>query len=275
MDNTDKITTMKDPDKLNVVAHDFDDNAVLTSVRDEVQVQTQKSPKGEKIALEAKISEKKPRSRNGKYEKEDISETHPILATISLRKAEKNNYIWSEAEIETVELKHHTFEEVPQSESIKKETNVVLSLPIQTTHGDAKRRKHFKKRKTKTNTNEEQMIDDHDTLDEIKDTSDEEGDKTMDIQENEKMIKPSKMLDTQNKSVTKVARKEKSATEVETAEQPKFGEIKLRKSSTVRREWESKELEQVRLKHHEFERPPEEQPVSTVCMDWLIMMLFH
>ena len=265
MDNTDNISTIKDQDKLNDVVHDFDNNADLTSVCDKEQVQRQKSPEV-KIALEASISEKETMGVIGKYKKEYISETHPILAKISLRKAEKNKYIWSEDEIETVELKHHTFEEAPQSESITKETNIVLSLPIQTPHSDTKK-KRPKRRKHKTNTNEEHIIDDYTTLDEIEVTTlDEEDDKTMDIQKNEKE-QPSKMLDKQNISVSKGTRKEKRVIEVESAEQPKFGEIKLRKSSTVRREWENKELVQVQLKHHEFERLPEDQPVSTVCMD--------
>ncbi len=37
-----------------------------------------------------------------------------------------------------------------------------------------------------------------------------------------------------------------------------FAEIKLRKSSTVKREWETQELEQVNLKHHK----PEDQPLD-------------
>merc|ERR1711879_368230 len=42
-------------------------------------------------------------------------------------------------------------------------------------------------------------------------------------------------------------------------EQPAFAGMKLKKSSTVKRDWDDGGLEKVDLKHHEFEKTPEEE----------------
>ena len=41
-----------------------------------------------------------------------------------------------------------------------------------------------------------------------------------------------------------------------------FGKIKLKKAETVKRTWEDEGLEKVDLKHHEFERAPQEEEVQ-------------
>ena len=38
--------------------------------------------------------------------------------------------------------------------------------------------------------------------------------------------------------------------------------MKLKKSSTVKRDWDDGGLEKVDLKHHEFEKTPEEEQVT-------------
>ena len=40
-----------------------------------------------------------------------------------------------------------------------------------------------------------------------------------------------------------------------------FGKIKLKKSETVKRTWEDEKMETVDLKHHEFEKPAQEEQV--------------
>jgi len=44
-------------------------------------------------------------------------------------------------------------------------------------------------------------------------------------------------------------------------EESPFGKIKLKKAERVQRTWEDTGLETVDLKHHEFERPPQESEV--------------
>ena len=41
-----------------------------------------------------------------------------------------------------------------------------------------------------------------------------------------------------------------------------FGAIKLKKAETVKRTWDDGGLESVDLKHHEFEKVPEDESVS-------------
>lgn len=44
-------------------------------------------------------------------------------------------------------------------------------------------------------------------------------------------------------------------------EESPFGKIKLKKAERVQRTWEDDSLEKVDLKHHEFERPPQDEEV--------------
>ena len=44
-------------------------------------------------------------------------------------------------------------------------------------------------------------------------------------------------------------------------EESPFGKIKLKKAETVKRTWEDDGLQKVDLKHHEFERPPQDEEV--------------
>ena len=45
-------------------------------------------------------------------------------------------------------------------------------------------------------------------------------------------------------------------------EQPAFAGFKLKKAETVKRQWDDGGLENVNLKHHEFEKAPEEEQVT-------------
>ena len=45
------------------------------------------------------------------------------------------------------------------------------------------------------------------------------------------------------------------------SEESPFGKIKLKKAETVKRTWEDQGMETVDLKHHEFERPPQDEEV--------------
>lgn len=44
-------------------------------------------------------------------------------------------------------------------------------------------------------------------------------------------------------------------------EESPFGKIKLKKAETVKRTWDDPGMESVDLKHHEFERAPQEEEV--------------
>ena len=45
-------------------------------------------------------------------------------------------------------------------------------------------------------------------------------------------------------------------------EESPFGKMKLKKAVTVKRTWEDPNLETVDLKHHEFERAPQDEEVD-------------
>jgi len=45
-------------------------------------------------------------------------------------------------------------------------------------------------------------------------------------------------------------------------EEPAFGGFKLKKAETVKRSWDDGGLENVNLKHHEFEKEPENEQVT-------------
>lgn len=45
-------------------------------------------------------------------------------------------------------------------------------------------------------------------------------------------------------------------------EQPAFAGMKLKKATTVKRQWDDAGLEKVDLKHHEFEGQPQEEQVT-------------
>merc|ERR1711928_43949 len=48
-------------------------------------------------------------------------------------------------------------------------------------------------------------------------------------------------------------------------EQPAFAGFKLKKAKTVKRGWDDGGLENVNLKHHEFEKPPEDEQPEKDC----------
>ena len=45
-------------------------------------------------------------------------------------------------------------------------------------------------------------------------------------------------------------------------EEPAFGGFKLKKAETVKRQWDDGGLENVNLKHHEFEKAPQDEQVT-------------
>ena len=48
----------------------------------------------------------------------------------------------------------------------------------------------------------------------------------------------------------------------EEEEQPAFAGMKLKKAQTVKRQWDEAGLEMVDLKHHEFEKLPQDEQVT-------------
>ena len=56
-------------------------------------------------------------------------------------------------------------------------------------------------------------------------------------------------------------------------EQPAFAGFKLKKAETVKRQWDDGGLEKVDLKHHEFEKIPQEEQV-TLDLTFSFMTIF-
>ena len=54
----------------------------------------------------------------------------PAPFAMKLRKASQVKRSWEDDKMETVELKHHEFEKVPQEETPEKSTEVIMSEPI-------------------------------------------------------------------------------------------------------------------------------------------------
>ena len=57
-------------------------------------------------------------------------ELPPAPFAMKLRKASQVKRSWEDDKMETVELKHHEFEKVPQEETPEKSTEVIMSEPI-------------------------------------------------------------------------------------------------------------------------------------------------
>ena len=55
-------------------------------------------------------------------------------------------------------------------------------------------------------------------------------------------------------------------------EAPAFAGMKLKKSTRVKREWDDGKMETVDLKHHDFEKVPLEEGVSTSYNIFLISL---
>lgn len=58
-------------------------------------------------------------------------EAPPPFAGMKLRKASQVKRTWDDDKLETVDLKHHEFEHLPQEDEPEKMTTVILSEPIQ------------------------------------------------------------------------------------------------------------------------------------------------
>ncbi len=56
---------------------------------------------------------------------------------------------WDDDKLQTVELKHHEFEQLPEEEEVEKTTTVVLSEPIKDIKDDLEPKDKKKKKKKK------------------------------------------------------------------------------------------------------------------------------
>ena len=56
-------------------------------------------------------------------------------------------------------------------------------------------------------------------------------------------------------------------------EESPFGKIKLKKAETVKRTWDDPGMETVDLKHHEFERAPQEEEVKEGCCRMISILI--
>ena len=150
---------------------------------------------------------------------------------------------WEEEKLEKVELKKHKFEEKPVEEGIELKTKVLLSKPIkelkevEEVPEEEKYAKKKKKKKVFKPKEEEPMEEEPKEKEEPKPTP----------QEPEVEPQPEEKAE---------------PVPVEEEKPDKFTEVKLRKTSTVKREWEDAKMEEVELKKHVFETKPSNEAVS-------------
>ena len=82
--------------------------------------------------------------------KKEEEPEQPAFAGMKLKKSSRVKRTWEDDKMETVDLKHHEFEQLPLEEEAEKATTVVLSEPIKDRDADADdEEKEKKKRKKK------------------------------------------------------------------------------------------------------------------------------
>ena len=74
-------------------------------------------------------------------------EAPPPFAGMKLKKSSQVKRNWDDDKLETVELKHHEFEKLPQAETPEKTTTVVMSEPMEDDDAGGDKNKKKKKKK--------------------------------------------------------------------------------------------------------------------------------
>ena len=80
--------------------------------------------------------------------KKSVEEEQPAFG-FKLKKASTVKRNWQDDKMETVELKHHEFEKLPQEEDVELTTTVVLSEPIEAIDKEKEEKEKKKKKKKK------------------------------------------------------------------------------------------------------------------------------
>merc|ERR1712223_607169 len=221
------------------------------------------------LVMESKIKEKKSSKMEARPElKTEEDGTYEIP---QLRKAEVIKRPIPEAELESVDLFHHEFENEPQSPSEELPSNLVTRNPLSIDIGEMevkeqKKKKVVMKKKIKKE-DVASLIEDESVIQEM---SRDDIESTTDIRLPESQDEPAveKSEDCVNgKVVTKdepVKKKDGSKKaqppKREPVEEGTFEKPKLKKSQTVKRAIEEPKLETVSLKSHAFEKSPQDNP---------------
>jgi len=75
------------------------------------------------------------------------AEEEPAFAGMKLRKSSQVKRTWNDDKLQTVELKHHEFEQLPLVEEAELNTTVVMSEPIEKPEDEEEKKKKKRKKK--------------------------------------------------------------------------------------------------------------------------------
>merc|ERR1711874_253443 len=203
------------------------------------------------LVMESKIKEKKSSTREAYPElKTEEDGTYEVP---QLRKAELIKRPIPEAELESVDLFHHEFENEPQNPSEELPSNLVTRNPLSIDIGE-KEVKEQKKKKVvmKKKIKKEDVASPIEDESVIQEMSGDDIESTTDIRLPESQDEPVKKKDGSKKAQPP---KKEQPSEEGTFEKPK-----LKKSQTIKRAIEEPKLETVSLKSHAFEKSPQDNP---------------
>ena len=183
--------------------------------------------------------------------KQHTIEEQPSFVEIKLKKVGIVKRTWEDEKLETIELKSHKFELLPEKECLDMCVGLVfLSEPLieidksEETQESAlqKRKKKIKKLLAKEKSTKQLEKTDKSNL-EVKEVDVQQPDfREVQLKQAKRIPKPLEM-------------------EIE----PQFLKTKLNKSETIKRQWEDMKLEETHLKHHEFELAPETEMARNNC----------
>ena len=241
----------------------------------------------------------KPRKKSSVAKKETPKKEEPVAPfAIKLKKSSQVKRTWDDDKMETVDLKHHESEKLPQEETPEKGTKVNMSEPTPDKNAIDKDKKK-KKKKTDYLPQEEtpeksteatlsEPIPDKEVLQKVRKKKEKvksiiqaepqgpplpDTDKGSNVPEGSIEQAPDEPMDAMDVDSVeqKFASKKKSSNVIErNTEELPLGQVKLRKASVVKREWESPELQQVSLKHHILEQKPMDEIVRFYDRFYLI-----
>merc|ERR1712032_1097931 len=193
-----------------------------------------------------------------------------------LRKAETIKRPIPEAELEEVDLRHHEFENEPQTPAEELPSNLVtgnllsINMDEEEEEGETKKKRVVVKKKTKKKVVVSPIKDSS----EMQQTSGDDIESTKEIPTPEK--EPEKQIVAQSEAsvdVVEITKDEKVTTKKvvkddnkvkpakkENLEEGTFEKPKLKKAQTIKRAIEEPKLETVNLKAHAFEKQPQDIP---------------
>merc|ERR1712156_354867 len=222
------------------------------------------------LVMESKIKEKKSSTREARPElKTDEDGTYEIP---QLRKAELIKRPIPEAELESVDLFHHEFENEPQNPSEELPSHLVTRNPLSIDIGEKevkeqKKKKVVLKKKTKkddvASTIEDESVIQEMSGDDIESTTDIRLPESQDepaVKKSEDSVNGIEITKDEPVKKKDGGKKAQSGKKEQPAEEGTFEKPKLKKSQTIKRAIEEPKLEMVSLKSHAFEKSPQDNP---------------